>query len=550
MKNLSFIVALLLCLNSVGQTPTWSWAQTAKGSSYEESNAITTDAGGNVYVTGYFGGDSLVVGTTTLYNVLNISTDYFLIKYDAAGNMQWARSAGGTANEIGNAITTDAAGNIYVTGYFYSPTITFGSTVLTNAGNVGDVFIAKYDTQGTLIWAKREGGPGLEIPYAIKADDKGHLFLAGRFSSLSITIGTTTLTQAGSMDAFVVKYDTAGTVLWAKGAGGTSNDEAYGMDVDSNGNVLVCGYFNGNATFGTFLLSTTGNADIFIAKYDATGTVLWAKKAGGNNLEHATSIKTDKEGNSYVCGFYESASLLIGTSTLTNFGVAGNANAFICKYSAAGETLWAHGINGRSKANDIALSGNSVFVGGIFNNDTLNYNSSVLLKAGSSDFFIAKCDTSGNKAWALKQTADGGSSESALGISTDRFGNLLVTGFYNSKPIAFGSSVLITTGTGFDMFVAKLGSVTTGIHALQTQVETVLYPNPTSGMFRIKFNLLQDSYLTHELSIFNSMGEKVYQNHTYSSDEMIYFNQMPKGVYFYTFKSEGRNLETGKLILN
>ena len=150
----------------------------------------------------------------------------------------------------------------------------------------------------------------------------------------------------------------------------------------------------------------------------------------------------------------------------------------------------------------------------------------------------------------MKQTADGGSSESALGISTDRFGNLLVTGFYNSKPIAFGSSVLITTGTGFDMFVAKLGSVTTGIHALQTQVETVLYPNPTSGMFRIKFNLLQDSYLTNELSIFNSMGEKVYQNHTYSSDEMIYFNQMPKGVYFYTFKSEGRNLETGKLILN
>ena len=190
--------------------------------------------------------------------------------------MLWAKSAGGTAYDIGNSVSTDAIGNVFMTGIYYSPTITFGITTLTNANNVADIFIVKYDASGNVLWAKSAEGTWYDLSYGVCTDVIGNVFITGAFYSPTITFGTTTLTNVNAAnDIFIVKYDASGNVLWAKSAGGTGYDEGYAVSTDASGNVFLTGNFGSpNINFGTTTLTntdTTGSfRDIFIAKLDGT----------------------------------------------------------------------------------------------------------------------------------------------------------------------------------------------------------------------------------------------------------------------------------------
>ena len=205
-----------------------------------------------------------------------------------APNCLWAKSAGGTDVDYGRSVTTDASGNVYVMGYFYSPTITFGTTTLTNAGTTGysDMFIAKYDAAGNVLWAKSAVGIDSDRGYSVTTDASGNVYVTGSFDSPTITFGTTTLTNAGTTgysDMFIAKYDAAGNVLWAKSEGSTSYDEGYSVATDASGNVYVMGYFySPTITFGTTTLTNAGSVDMFIAKYDGTGTGVGVDEMFGN----------------------------------------------------------------------------------------------------------------------------------------------------------------------------------------------------------------------------------------------------------------------------
>ncbi len=237
--NAKFYLAMLLIAilgtNVSGQVPDWAWAVSASGTQYDQASTVTADGSGNIYVAGYFSSDSIIFDSYTLHNNGIEFEDIFIAKYNSTGNLLWAKSAGGSMDDKPFSVTTDDIGNVYLTGYFYSPNIVFGNDTLKNAGNVGDIFIVKYDTNGNILWSKREGGPGLEIPYAIKIDYNNNIIVTGRFSSLSVSFGEFNLLQKGSMDIFLVKYDSDGKVLWARGAGGTGNDESYCLDIDNSG---------------------------------------------------------------------------------------------------------------------------------------------------------------------------------------------------------------------------------------------------------------------------------------------------------------------------
>ncbi|MEK6616208.1 MAG: hypothetical protein AABZ32_08880, partial [Bacteroidota bacterium] len=114
-----------------------------------------------------------------------------------APNYLWAKSAGGTSNDYATSVTADASGNIIAAGSFVSPTITFGSTTLTNAGSV-DMFFVKYDPSGNVLWAKSAGGTSYDEATSVTADASGNIIAAGLFVSPTITFGSTTLTNAGS----------------------------------------------------------------------------------------------------------------------------------------------------------------------------------------------------------------------------------------------------------------------------------------------------------------------------------------------------------------
>jgi hypothetical protein len=544
-KYLLFAFLILFTVQkSFGQIPNWNWARGATGNGYDEASTVTTDTFGNVYVSGYFSSDSITIEKITLRNAGLSFNDIFLAKYDPTGNLLWAQRFGGSSNDRGTSITTDKAGNVYLTGYFYSPIIVFGSTTLTNAGNVGDIFVVKFDNQGNVIWARRDGGIGLEIPHSITVDALNNIIVTGRFSSNSITFGTTTLLQAGSMDVFLVKYDPAGNVLWAKGAGGGSNDEGYSVNTDASGNIYVAGYFTQPSNFGTIKLTSEGISDMFLAKYDPSGNVMWAKNAGGKGDDRANAVKTDASGNSYVTGFYTNDSISFGSVIIPNKAVD---NSFVAKYDSDGSVIWAKGIGSDCKALDLTIFNSNVYICGTFNADTLTYGSSSLILAGSTDFFLLNCDTNGNPKWAIKQTSDGESSESANSVDTDGSGNVIVAGTFKSEPIIFGASILSSNRGGFDLFVAKLGSVPTGTEDIGKTAEFSIYPNPGNGLFSLKTD-----GIIYSVDVYTVSGAKIYSLNNIKQQlyTRIDLSEMLPGIYILKANLGGKQFSRKLIIQN
>ena len=160
----------------------------------------------------------------------------------------WARGAGSVEGEFAYsvAVAPTGSGDSYVAGYFESDSVTFGSTTLISAGDI-DAFIVKYDAAGNVLWGKRQGGTGPDHAVAVTADPlgSGDIYVAGYFNSPSITIGLTTFINAGNNDLFLVKYDANGNVLWAKSAGGAYDDYAFSVtpDADGSGNIFMTGIF-------------------------------------------------------------------------------------------------------------------------------------------------------------------------------------------------------------------------------------------------------------------------------------------------------------------
>ena len=169
-------------------------------------------------------------------------------------------------------------------------------------------------------WAKGVGGTDWDGIFATTIDTQGNIYVVGIFNSPTITFGSTTLTNNGEEDIFIAKYNSNGNVLWAKSAGGIYEDRALSVIVDASGNIVVTGSFNSpTITFGTTTLTNNGNYNIFIAKYNNNGDVLWAKSAGSNDEDFVSSIvAVDATGNIIIAGSFSSPTITFGSTTLIN----------------------------------------------------------------------------------------------------------------------------------------------------------------------------------------------------------------------------------------
>ena len=545
------ILFAIFCVSINAQTPNWQWSKSAGGSSWDMGNGISTDTSGNVFVIGSFLSSEITIGTTTLANVGVNNADIYVVKYDAAGNVLWANSAGGTADEFGEAVSTDAGGNVVVTGFFNSPSITFGSTTLTNPG----LFVVKYDASGNVLWAKSAGGAGLGR--GIATDASGNVLVIGCFYSPSITFGTTTLTNVGvsGADIFVVKYDASGNAIWAKSAGGTSNDWGRKhISTDAGGNVLVTGsFYSPSITFGTTTLTNAraDTTDIFVVKYDASGNVLWAQSAGGYESDGANGISTDASGNVYVTGYFQDSTITFGTITLTNVVNYGYRDIFVVKYDASGNVLWAKSAGGYGvdAGNGISTDAKgNVLVTGSFDSAPITFGTTTLTNAGLDDIFVAKYDTSGNLLWA--KSAGGTSSDVGSGISADANGNVLVIGNFESSSITFGTTTLTNASFSYhDIFVAKLDSTgAVGITETNNFLNTTnIFPNPFSTQTTLKTdNLLKNATLT----VYNLYGQTVKEiKNILRQTVIISRDNLASGLYFVRLTENNKTLAVDKLVI-
>ncbi|MEI7726012.1 MAG: SBBP repeat-containing protein, partial [Bacteroidota bacterium] len=227
------------------------------------------------------------LGTFNLTSVGSINT--FVCKLDAQGNFVWAKSMGGSFQNSANAISLDAGGNIYLAGSFFETVDFDPGAGIFNLTSVGgqDIYISKLDASGNFKWAKAMGGPSDDFPVSIAPDPSGNILTTGAFNETADFdpgSGVFSLTSKGAEDIFISNIDSSGQFVWAKSMGSESFDEGQAITTDASGNVFVTGFFSFTVDFdpgtGVFNLSTPGDKhdyDIYILKLNNSGTFSWAK---------------------------------------------------------------------------------------------------------------------------------------------------------------------------------------------------------------------------------------------------------------------------------
>lgn len=309
------------------------WAESIGGMDWDYVGGVYTDANYNTYVTGAYYNSTMIFGTDTFPN--RGSYDFFLVKMDPNGNPVWGRSAGGNHNDLGNAITMDDAGQIYVSGGFASDTLAYPSDTLINAfGSQPDIFTVRYDYNGNCNWARREGSVANDHAVAITWDQTDGLYVAGHYHSASIVIGNDTLMNMGMGDPFIIKYDTAGTVQWAKGFGGTDNDFGFCLASFYGGPVLFGGMFQSAIMMvGSNTVmnanSSGGIEDMFIVQYDALGNEMYILRDGGLGSDYINSMAIGPAYQIYIAGSFGSPTMTCYNDVLTNSDTAGSSEALI-----------------------------------------------------------------------------------------------------------------------------------------------------------------------------------------------------------------------------
>jgi len=401
-----FLVPLFI-LSKKATAQTYDWTQTFGSTTKDLSHASTVDSNGNIYLSGSFTGTVDFDGTGTFTATSEGNEDIFLIKYNASGAVQWVKTYGGSENDKGASVITDSAGNVYFTGDFKSEHVNFGGTA-------------------------------------------------------------TDISTKGEEDIFLIKLDTDGNFLWFHNYGNTAKDAGISLDFDTQGDLLVTGFFALTGRFNpdntSDTITSAGQIDVFVLKLDTAGNYKWVKGFGGPNLDKGLFLKTDYNDNIIVTGyFYDTIDCDPGTATtqVEAHTSNGQRDFYIVKLDSTGNHIWSGNIGGTldDRALSIAIDDtNNLYFCGFFA-ETVDFDMGVgthnLTANGNDDAFFFKMDENGVLKW-VKQIG-GIDYDIATEIIIDNNGDLLLTGsFANTVDFDTSTTTHSFTSNGLkDIFILK-----------------------------------------------------------------------------------------------
>ena len=314
--------------------------------------------------------------------------------------VEWTQEVGDSLNDEAYGVATDNFGHVYMTGQV--------------DGN--DAFLNKFDSTGTLLWQHRVGGAGLDLTWDVSVDPAGNIAMAG------FTAGSLAGMNAGGHDVLLTTFDASGVQLWTRQLGSSGDDQAYGVDADGMGNIYLAGVASGQLDS-----RTAESDDLFIAKFDPSGTHLWTRQAGSSDQETVLGLAADAVGNAYITGW---------TRGDLAAPVNGHTDSFVRKYGPTGDILWTRqlGMTGEDIGFGIATDdfGNAYVTG---------YTSGDLTKpnAGALDGYVIKFDGEGNVVW--QDQFGGSSNDVGQEISVDAAGNVYVAGATAAGPLVGASNL-------------------------------------------------------------------------------------------------------------
>ncbi len=383
---------------------------------------------------------------------------------------EWVRTISGQANDTGHSIEVDDSGYVFMTGRskwqttFEDPSNPIGPIMIGDR----DTYISKYSPNGNLIWAKQAGTPKAplyDLGYCVKSDKNGGCYVCGIYNDTSF-FGNDTLISSGLKDGYLTHLNANGDFLWSKRFGGIGNDFAKGISVDSDGNVYVCGSFEGAITFNGNSIGSINQYGAIIIKYDQNGNFLDYLQLASNYKCSFEKLIFDDSNNIYVTGSIHGYGIINGTTISSLNSASWNDMILIKLSNDFNSVLWSTSGGGSyyDIGNILTKDSNSIYVGGAYSNtatfDTITtvYNSNV---TGANsylhrDAFIASYDLNGNIKW-LKSFGDDGIDE-VLGLKMSKSGYLYAAGFYVDT-ITIDDTTLISTPNITNGFILKLDTL-------------------------------------------------------------------------------------------
>ncbi len=447
-----------------------------------------TDQLGNVYAAGInAGARPAVFGTYKLPNGGNSIYQCVIAKYDPDGNFLWANGTQNGRTYLMN-IATDFNNNVFMFGAFLDSVVHIGAFKLSKPPAVDvQYFLAKFDPSGNVVWAVNAGNAEGNYAFvggichvlstgAIATDEAGYIYITCNFHLPVITIGPYTLTNTDpsgtTNDILLAKYDPSGNVVWAKSAGGTGSDNAYGITISPSSDIYIAGIYNSpSITFGASVV-TNYNSDTlsqaFIARFDGNGNAVWADSSDGAGKVYAVGVASDGVGNVYMTGGFKANQISFSGTVITDPDSA-KPVLYLVKFAADNSVSWYKTIRSASDSDAgtwgyaVAVSVcNTIWVSGIMTKKIIIDSATLTAPAASciDPVFIAGYDQTGNYISSAGLQSGG---DDQVGIACDRQGNVFLCSDFACAPITIGDATFGSViqadsdciGGGEEMYVAK-----------------------------------------------------------------------------------------------
>ena len=578
MKKLLFTSIFLISISKIlaQETPVYEWAK-GFGNMFNGDwvSAITADNQGHIITTGRFYNTVDFDPGSSVFNLTGTAYDNespYILKLDSDGNLLWAKSFSNTHDCYTTDITTDADGNIYITGSF-DGTVDFdpgpGTFELTKIGSFEDNFFCKLDADGNFVWAASTPGGFGQMASAIFVDASQNVYATGHFKGtvdFNPGVGSFDITALGQWDIFISKLDATGAYVWTQRIGGTDHEFAHSLSLDAGGNVFLSGVFQGTADFdpgaGTANMTSAGLRDMFILKLDQDGNFIWAKSIGGPNDELSMKIKTDATGNIYGTGVYEStldADPGTGEFILTTL----YDDFFLLKLDTNGEFVWAKSWGSDTYEDQLitlTLGTSGIHTYGHFQG-TGDFNPGAgefTLDAPDGAAFISTLDTDGNFVSVVKAEAN---SNSYRIITSDDAGNLFTAGRF-AAPLDFDpdlcNEIELTSGVFFVQKLSIAAQPPPGCEGEELVIYNAVSPdgNNMNDFFKIENIESNDDTRTNTVTIYNRWGDIVFEVSNYNNTDKVFTGKsnngkdLPSGTYYYKIEFQnGLETKTGFLSL-
>ncbi|MCW3102322.1 MAG: C-terminal target protein [Bacteroidetes bacterium] len=517
MKKTIFLLYSSFILSSSLSAQSFQWAQ-REG---DDSNGYTicTDNTGNSYVYG-----RIFMSTTIGGQSLNMANgDHFIAKYDNTGSSIWVKQLDSMEVSDLDCNSTD----LFVTGRFHTGA-SFDGTAVTGSGTTSwDGYIARVSAGGTLNWVKTITNPTTyETANSVSIDNSGNAYIAGTFSGSSAMIGSTTITGSGGESMFLLKLAPDGSILWSKTSSANPGGSVQGnrIEVSTLGDIYVMSTADGDTAHYDGIPYFAGSypAELLL-HYNVAGTLMDMAEINHSYQDNVTAMTVDAGGNVYT----------LQTNYLTSFTLS--------KFNAALDTLWmtTDGTGGHLSVTDVEVTpAGQVIVAGHVSEDATFGGVNTVYNSGGQPGFLAYY-TSGGSYSSLTEIP-GSLYMGQIGL--DALENVYMTGAV-ADTASFGTVDLTTTGSEA-MFLAKYG-ISTGIASAEKGSISV-YPNPCAGKLNCALEALPG---TSAVALYNTLGEKVYEEAAATGLLQIDLSGYEKGIYLLNV-SNGGSVLTKKIVVN